>query len=709
MDFDPVPSPQDRKRKLDEDDDGQPRSSTPRLCPPTILRPDGATKRRRVDQPIRRRRVGRKQPSSSRRFTTRCGPTRIGSDLEDMGITLSAVTTPATGSLLSLHRPYTLEPYNKHPHIVFGPHVPSLYPPINRHSLNDLDLSHVLRNPQLRHDLLFDPGLHFRPASHRKKDDASDKYWDAVIKELSTGCTCLSFDPEGEPVPCICACELTPSSTPLPWIVTFANEGIVTVRTPPRLRNLLDDFLDLLLLVIQPLSRASGMYLNPTSVQTQIEEHAAHAHYIRTVFDPALIEQELLCRIFDPSGIFELIADTLKRHCAPMRDSAISAFVAKGLSSEKGAPANSTDAVLALRMCMDVLELMQLDIANHQLHCLRPYITKSARSYELDIFESEMGPDSALSVTQAWIHESERKLKCADDPIFKAPYFSNILSWELLPRNTQVYVCVLRGLVDLVFCPPTTLPPISNGPPATPLRQPTAPLLPLPGYPETTFLDNSRLQQLTGDALDLVAMHMYLLLFRQLLLSGPPSSRQAEPDLSQLKSLRNEILDLSGSRPGHSILPSHIEGQSELKKSERQQKLQASIVLHVVLRATQLKRNSSSGGLDSCPVDPTLLSVAQNWAEQHLHSRSTLLLMLKDRVRELVFRAVLSLTMPPSVSSTRMTSESLFSHLLAEPSASGLTPLRSHFRLISERTSTLAHYHLNTYLPLYEQKTFLDT
>lgn len=155
MDHDPFPSHQPRKRKGRDDDPEQQESCTPRLshglCQKSMLSPPGSpiSKRPRLhDRPFhsRRRSSHRGMLVSSRR----CGPRRLGSDMEDMGIRLDAVTSPSTGSIRSLHQAYNLQPYTDYPNIVFGPHVPSLYPPINRHSLKDLNLSHVLRNPQLR-------------------------------------------------------------------------------------------------------------------------------------------------------------------------------------------------------------------------------------------------------------------------------------------------------------------------------------------------------------------------------------------------------------------------------------------------------------------------------------------------------------------------------------------------------------------------------
>lgn len=40
---------------------------------------------------------------------------------------------------------------------------PAPLPPVNIQSLREIDLAEILKNPQLRHDILFDPQLQFRP------------------------------------------------------------------------------------------------------------------------------------------------------------------------------------------------------------------------------------------------------------------------------------------------------------------------------------------------------------------------------------------------------------------------------------------------------------------------------------------------------------------------------------------------------------------
>ena len=129
---------------------------------------------------------------------------------------------------------------------------------------------------------------------------------------------------------------------------------------PSRIRRLLTEFLEVLLLVIQPLSSISGMYVNPDTFKAQMQEHTAQAAYIRSIFDPALIEQELKHEVFDPSGLFRAIGNTLKGHCAPMRDRAVETMVQAAQACAPGGTGTKQDAVKAVMMCMEILELMKL-------------------------------------------------------------------------------------------------------------------------------------------------------------------------------------------------------------------------------------------------------------------------------------------------------------------------------------------------------------
>jgi hypothetical protein len=227
------------------------------------------------------------------------------------------------------------------------------------------------------HDLLFDPGLHFRPG-RQKRGEHSEKYWNAVIQELENGCTCVSFDLQGKPNECVCVCRRVPPS-PNPVLDFSTARPVRTWRMPSRVRPLLTELLDLLLCVIQPLSGISG-YVSPNTLQAQRQQHAMQATRLRSVFDPDLIEQEIRHGVFDPSGLFQAIGQVLKgvsisyilhsqkkfriflwlAHCAPMRDQIVEAMVEVARSCAPGGSGTKADAVKAVRMCLDILVLMKL-------------------------------------------------------------------------------------------------------------------------------------------------------------------------------------------------------------------------------------------------------------------------------------------------------------------------------------------------------------
>jgi hypothetical protein len=82
--------------------------------------------------------------------------------------------------------------------------------------------------------------------------------------------------------------------------------------------------------------------------------------YLRSLFDPELIEQEIRQKVFDPSGLFEQIGAIIKCHCAPMRDATVDAIVAAAKECKPGGRGTTADMVKAVRACMDLLEYMKL-------------------------------------------------------------------------------------------------------------------------------------------------------------------------------------------------------------------------------------------------------------------------------------------------------------------------------------------------------------
>ncbi|KAJ7670235.1 T-complex protein 11-domain-containing protein [Mycena rosella] len=642
---------------------------------------------------------------------------RLGNDLEDIGIVSTSDPGPATGSLLRLRD--TVFTKSVSPSVVSSipidpnsTHIPSLQPPINRSTLKELDLDVIIRNPQLRHDLLFDPGLQFRPTATRRKTERAEKYWAAVTCELESGCTCVSFDLCAKPHPTVCACAHVSIPSLNPVVAFSPTLHVVTLRMPSRIRPLLDEFLEVLLLVIQPLSTVATAHVSPTKAQQA--EHVVQAAYIRSVFDPALIEQELKHKLFDPSGLFRAIGLTLQGHCAPMRDHAVELMVQVAQTCAPGGGGSEADAVKAVRMCMDILELMKLDIANHQLQTLRPFLMRTSGQFELRSFKSrKSGHGCTFQKTREWLAAAHSTLLARAEPIPHHLYPPGHLQYHTLQRNQQVYLATLKGLTDLVFTSPSPANLISVPAAATPLS--TLPTISsLPGYPETSYLDNARILLLSTDAVDLTALYMFLLLYRQLRLSGaadsPRAASGASADEWELARIKREIRDIGSSRLGYSFYCGGAPAGADVDTDELEKwrALKQSVVLQIAMRA----KNGTAGG-----VDPAVLGLAQRWADCNVQHNSALSTMLRERLRDVVFHAVVGLAYP-----ARDAASGKFAHIdfatvgrspVAGPSpvfgtVTGMEALGEEIGTLAENISRLALIHIQTYLPLYEVEHFLD-
>ncbi|EIN12618.1 Tcp11-domain-containing protein [Punctularia strigosozonata HHB-11173 SS5] len=613
-----------------------------------------------------------------------------------------------------------------------SPYIPCLQPLINRETLKELDLEQILRNPQLRHDLLFDSNLQFRPTSGRRKRDLVDNYWRSVLQELENGCTCITLDYGSRIVDLKCACKRIPRAGSQPLLVLFESDRVMTVRMPSRLRPLLSELLEVLLSVIQPLpSTSSGFYMqHPTTgvsgQQHQAEQHAAQAALLRSVLDSDLIEQELKHGLFDPSGLFRVIGETLKCHCAPMRDRAVESMVQIAQTCASGGSGTKADAVKALRMCFEVLEFMKLDIANHQLQTLRPFLVQSSAEFELKTFqERRVHGHLALTTTRQWIEAAHQQLLSVPSPL---PYFA------ASPPSVQLRLIALRAIADLIFVPPSTAPLTPLPPPTTtPTHRPPPAIAPLPGYPETLYLDHSRMVVLSADAADLTSLYMLLMLYRQLVFS---SSSKAVPKVAvtdaELQRVKKEIWEVGPSRVGYcfsqgrSRRPRERDERTEeekekdrLRYEEKEKKewkkwhtSMRDVLLQIALRATTARIPGAAA--TSSPLatpattpapDEATVKLVERWADTNLRYGSPLSTLLRDRLRNAVLDVVIEnvLKLPPKKSTHPDATA-------PSPAAtmSGLEPLTSEIKHLGERIAKLATIHLNVYGPLYEQNGFMD-
>jgi hypothetical protein len=215
----------------------------------------------------------------------------------------------------------------------------------------------MLLTHQTGHDIVYDPTLQFRSSISPLKHEAADKYWNAVLQELNTGCTCITLEIKGKSLcPLACECQAAPLPLTQPTAVFRGNRYGITLRMPSRIRPLLAEFLQVMLLVIAP----APFILNTRIPQKRVDEHSETTTHLRSIFDPDLIEQEIKQNVFDPSGLFYEISNILKTHCAPMRDKAIDNMLKVALRPGASGKEASFNVIRGLRVCFDVLELMKL-------------------------------------------------------------------------------------------------------------------------------------------------------------------------------------------------------------------------------------------------------------------------------------------------------------------------------------------------------------
>ena len=568
--------------------------------------------------------------------------------------------------------------------------TPTLHPPITRHTLRELDLFEILKNPQLRHDVVFDPNVQFRPnfdgERGRRKREAGERYWTAVVREIELGCTCTSFS-HGQLLPCTCKTRGRSGRS----CVTIKQEaatdrnrssghfaGLADLpqsRIPSRIPLLVQELRTICLSILPsnypadslPIesyeatpeerkasdSAASSSDTKPSACSPSTPAWATtHHQLLARTLDPHLIAQELQHGVLDVPALITFMGSILKLHCAPMRDEAI----------EKMVEVVCVDRNIGkgLRLCFEILELMKLDIANHQLRSARPFLVETAVDFEIRWFKEQIEQGKmSLDKTTAWIQQA----------------FTSQTSSSGRSRSEKVIDSFNCGMLDLIFNVPGSLPVLS--PVATPLSSPSSSSLNntfASHYPETFQFDAYRMMTFHNDVSDLTIVYMLVLLFRQLC-STPLDDGRAVPASvgnivqRQLKSMKGEIwclvndanlcLSSSSTSPCTPTTASGItspgrrsagaDGKMFLGSAggiakldhPRWRRAMQSVLLQVAARASAVQAAAHLGSTDPKSVKAAAPSVAtqkllSSWMDTNLRSGSALHKICQDRLRGVV-------------------------------------------------------------------------
>ncbi|KAI8908186.1 T-complex protein 11-domain-containing protein [Powellomyces hirtus] len=441
----------------------------------------------------------------------------------------------------------------------------SLLPPITRFTLRELELTEILSNAQLRHDLYFDPELQFKPnldgEKGDQKKDAGDAYWMEVEAEVAQG---------------------------------------HLYRLPLLLFEIRSIIIELL----------------PYSQERREE--------VDRNLDIQLVAQQIDHGVLNAVGLVTYLADLLKANCAPARDELVDAMVEE---------CRGGNVVKTLRQCFEVLELMKLDYANHQLHRVRPYVVEHAAEFEWRWFKDQYEADAIkLDDTMRWVQlalvrhntTTASTAKAAGPSATTATASSSVpSSLASSTHSSQINIQHLHTKALLHLISQSHL-----------LSLPTPPI-PLP---ETLRMDVSRLVQYYNDWQDVTIMAALLVLFKQ---SCAPKA--CKPD--QLDSIKRVLWVLLND---HETSMTHV----------------------------TLQMCKTAGDIRGKPFSAQETTMLTNLVESTLQPESKLYEIIRARVGTVVERLVLAgPVIPTTASSTANTPDSSHPPTLPAVSTAGVAPV----------------------------------
>ena len=277
------------------------------------------------------------EPESSSRDESEQGKMSVHSDprqIATRGPSLSR--NPSSSSSFYARQPTTRTTSTPDSGRSFSRSKP-LEPPVTKGTLSELDVTKIIHNPKLRHDINFDPELHFRPNTDgekgRRKQQKAGLFWKALGEQLKMFVVnrdeFMSRYGNGE-------------EWCLPLLLKSVKEIIQTL-VPSKDRAYLDE----------------GLNVN-------------------------LIMQQFSKGMADLEKLASWLSGVLKSHCAPMRDEWVEEMHTQLTTGNRN---NDIDLLVGgMRNLLSVLEAMKLDVANHQIRCLRPILIEDTIHFEQRFF-----------------------------------------------------------------------------------------------------------------------------------------------------------------------------------------------------------------------------------------------------------------------------------------------------------------------------------
>ncbi|KAJ1965110.1 cAMP-mediated signaling protein sok1 [Dipsacomyces acuminosporus] len=228
------------------------------------------------------------------------------------------------------------------------------------YTLRELKIQNILQNPRLRHEVLFEPKLEFRPNSSghlaEAKQRAAMQYWAAIEHGLQGWLSDSSplHNRNNERQQCV-----APGMSAVPVLIV-------------ELREILAEMAE----------------------DSPKHELVQYAQELRERLDEDVIRQQIQHNVFDPVPVVTYMASVMRQFAQCERYAAVDrlvAYVRRGRF------------VRALRSAFDVLEAIKIDIANSSIEMYREYMRSTAVAFERSHFNMDLRRNNiALEDTAEW-------------------------------------------------------------------------------------------------------------------------------------------------------------------------------------------------------------------------------------------------------------------------------------------------------------------
>ena len=329
---------------------------------------------------------------------------------------------------------------------------------------------------------------------------------------------------------------------------------------------------------------------------------------------------------------------------------------------------------------------------------------RTSGQYELKAFQSKEF-DVGLKRTSAWIKKSRDTLLAQEQTKIHQSRPPEIRAYSKLSTNQQIHLATVMGLVDLVFLPPTDR--VNAATSSSRLDGSLATI----AYPETLYLDATRLAAFSSEAAELTALYLSLLLYRQLIqIKARTGCETVSPSLPRLQKLKAELRAISGSRLGCCFSRRYPTKRHDMqdKRVDRCSLMRDDITLQIVKHAHKA-RTAQQDSADGCDApDKQLLDLARSWVGTNFHPNSSLSALARDRLRNAILDGVVRATSRRDTCIQKLTELHVGLDADGEIKDAGTEPLTDEIRILVYKITRLASVHLGTYLPLYEQNGFLE-